>query len=428
MADIYPFKGYRYNEEQVGDINKVVTPPYDKIEGEDRIKFQERNPYNIIRLILGEDEHKKEEYQQAADYLQDWIDKDVLIQESEAGFYAYNQEYEVAGQTRVRKGFVGLGKIEDEKGVKAHENTMAGPKADRLNLIRATEANFGHIFMLYSDRQKKIIKLLDDEVRGKEPLLKVNDENGNLHKLWPIKDQEIIDFIKEQMADRDLYIADGHHRYQTALNFKKECEKKGYRGDFDKRLMTFVNFDDPGLTILATHRLVYGLDDFDPDRFLNEITRDFAVKKYEDRSRMYEDLEENRGRKNCFGLCFKDREGFWVLTLKNKNVVQEMNGDHSRDWCELDVAVLHKAILEQRLGIDKKALESKKNIEYVRGRDSAIDKLQQGNYQACFILNPTPERKVMQIADRGEKMPQKSTDFYPKLLTGLVIHKLNIQK
>ncbi|MFW6237709.1 MAG: DUF1015 domain-containing protein [Halanaerobiales bacterium] len=426
MAEIYPFKGYRYNSEKV-DVNDVVSQPYDKIDEELQEDYYNRSPYNIVRIILGKTENR---YSRAAEDFANWKKKGVLCRDEQPSFYAYWQEYEVEGKKHVRKGFVGLGKLEAGEKVKAHENTMEGPKADRLRLLRATEANFGHIFMLYSDPERKVIKLLEKKIETEEPLCEVNDEDGNVHKLWKIDDKEARGLIQEQMKGKNLYIADGHHRYQTALNFKKECEKKGWspgaNGGFDKRLMTFINIDDPGLKILATHRLVYGVGGFRPDEFLEEIKKDFTVEKFKVKEEMYNKLDAAEGKKNVFGFKIKGREEYYTLTReeKTKNLVP----DYSRKWQNLDVTILHKLILEKYLGIDEEALEQKKNLDYVRYRDRALDQLEEGDYQAGFILNPTGIEEVIELADRGEKMPQKSTDFYPKLLTGLVSHELDIGK
>ncbi len=426
MAEIEVFKGYRYNPHKIKDLNQVVSPPYDKIDEEKRMKLLEKDPCNIIRLILGEENREEGRYQKAAAFLDKWIKEKILIEDGLAGFYVYFQEYEINGQKKTRKGFVGLGKIEDKSGVKEHEDTMEAPKEDRLNLIRATEANFGHIFMLYSDRQNKINNILEENISNRHPLIEVNDENGNLHMLWKLENKELISIIKKEMTDKKLYIADGHHRYQTALNYKEECEKKGFSGDFNYRLMTFINSSDPGLSILPTHRLIYGLEEFEIKDFINKIKDEFTVEKYNN-SDVMKDRLEAKNDSNAFGL-YAGGENYWILTLKDKNIMGKLVNNYSQEWCELDVAVLHRIILDRHLGIDRKALKEKRNLEYIRNSKEAISKVKQGKFQACFFLNPTPVEKVIKLADQGEKMPQKSTDFYPKLLTGLVLHKLSIDK
>ena len=427
MAKVFPFHGYRYNQEQVGELEKVVTQPYDKIDQQLQEEYYEQSPYNVVRLILGK---KEDRYQSAADNLNNWIKKQILVRDQKAGFYLYTQEYEVEGEKFVRKGFVGLGELEAGEGVKAHENTMEGPKADRLKLIRSTEANFGHIFMLYSD-QKNEINNLFTELMKDEPLFEVHDEDQNLHKVWQLTDSELIAEIKEKMESKNLYIADGHHRYQTALNYQQECKEKGWQADgvesFNHRLMTFINMDDPGLKVLPTHRLLYNIKDFEVNSFLEKAAEDFSINEFDSKEEMYIYLDQNQEKK-VFGFKAEAAEAYYVFEFENEAVLDQVEGNYSQAYKELDVSILHNIILEKYLGIDKKALAAKSNLDYIRYRDKALEKLETGKYQAAFILNPTSVKEVKDIADQGEKMPQKSTDFYPKLLTGLVINKLSIKK
>lgn len=432
MAKVHPFQGYRYNPEKVGDVNRVVSPPYDKINDEEREDLANDSLYNIVRIILSRaEEGSKDKYEVAAKNLQDWIDEGVLQRDEEPGFYAYYQDYEAEGERKTRKGFIGLGEIESGEGVKAHEETMSGPKADRLRLLRATEANFGQIFMLYSDPENRVTELMDESI-GDKPLLEAKDKYRNTHKLWKVGADDVISTIKEEMSDKSLYIADGHHRYETALNFRNECREKGWTspeiGGFDNRMMTFVNVDDPGLTILATHRLLHDLGDFKPHGVLDKAREHFSISRYNKREDMLRKLDEDRGEAHTFGYRAKGDKAYWSLTLQDESVMDDLLPDKSEAWRRLDVSILHKLVLEQYLGIDEEALEEKRNLDYVRGRNDALDMLKEGGYQGAFIMNPTRIEQVKEVADKGEKMPQKSTDFYPKLLTGPVMHKLEINK
>jgi len=426
MAEVFPFHGYRYNQQKIDDLNKLVTQPYDKIDAVMQADYYEKSPYNIVRLILGREENR---YQSAADHLEKWLREQILIRDEEPGFYLYTQEYLVEGEKFVRKGFIGLGELESGEGVKEHETTMEGPKADRLNLIRACEANFGHIFMLYSDPENEINNLFD-ELLDEEPLLEVEDKDQNQHKLWKITDYNLVEKISENMKDKSLYIADGHHRYQTALNYQKECKEKGWKADgvesFNNRMMTFINMDDPGLQVLPTHRLLYGIENFDLNNFLEKVAEDFSIHNFESKEEMYNFLDTNKD-KNVFGFKADD-EIYRAFEFFNKDKLEDIKKNHSDEYAELDVSILHNIILEEYLGIDEKALEEKRNLDYIRYRDKALSELEAKSYQAAFILNPTSVEEVRKIADKGEKMPQKSTDFYPKLLTGLVINKLSIIK
>lgn len=427
MAKIFPFHGYRYNQKKVVDLDRVVAQPYDKIDAQMQQDYYESSPYNIIRLILGKEDNR---YQSAANYLEKWIKNEILIRDHNPGFYFYTQEYEVGGEKFIRKGIIGLGELESGEGVKEHENTLEGPKADRLKLIRAAEANFGHIFMLYSDPENQINNLLSDML-NKKPLFEVKDKDKNLHRVWQIKDSELIENIQQKMRNKDLYIADGHHRYQTALNYQKECREKGWEADgvesFNHRLMTFINMDDPGLKVLPTHRLLYGIEDFEFNSFLENIKEDFEIKKFKNKDKLYNFMDDNTD-KNVFGFKAAGAQNFYSFVFKNKDVLNKVGEEHSPEYKKLDVSILHNIILDKYLGIGEKELKAKSNLDYIRYRDNALEKLESDKYQAAFILNPTSVEEVKKISDNGEKMPQKSTDFYPKLLTGLVINKLSIKK
>src|SRR6056297_2291976 len=335
MAKVFPFHGYRYNQKQVEDLEKAVTQPYDKIDQKLQEEYYEQSPYNIVRLILGKEENR---YQSASKNLDSWIKNQILIRDQEAGFYLYTQEYEVDGEKFIRKGFVGLGQLEAGEGVKAHENTMEGPKADRLNLIRATEANFGHIFMLYSDKNNEINNLFT-ELMKENPLFEVRDEDQNLHKVWQLTDSGLIKKIQNKMESKNLYIADGHHRYQTALNYQRECREKGWKADgvesFNHRLMTFVNMDDPGLRVLPTHRLLYGIEDFELNSFLEKVGEDFSIKEFKTKTEMYNYLDEHSSDK-VFGFRAVANESFYIFKFENEKLLNEIKNEYSREYRELD--------------------------------------------------------------------------------------------
>ncbi|MFW6421519.1 MAG: DUF1015 family protein, partial [Candidatus Bipolaricaulota bacterium] len=273
---------------------------------------------------------------------------------------------------------------------------------------------------------------LEDAVTEKQPAAQVKDEDRNLHRLWRIGEEELLGQIRERMQDKNLYIADGHHRYETAINFMKECLDQGWKSPgpegFTSRMMTFINIDDPGLTILPTHRMIYGLEGFNPRNLLEEAREDFAIYRFQDKESLFEKLDQDLGSEHTFGYRAKGGNAYWALSLNDESLMDDLIPDQSPEWRKLDVSILHKAILERYLGIDEEALEKKTNIDYVRYRDQALSKLENESYQAAFLLNPTRVEEVKAVADNEERMPQKSTDFYPKLLTGLVMHKLEIDK
>ena len=410
MAEIKPFKGLRYNQEKV-ELEGVITQPYDKITKEMQTAYYDRSPYNITRIILGKGESP---YTEASNFFREWQDKEILMQDGESSIYPYWQEYNFLGEERIRKGFVAFLKLEEFSSgvVIPHERTLSGPKKDRLDLLSATRANFGQIFMLYSDPEHKISSLIDEKISGVTPLADVCEsyEPGVHHKLWRIWNEDIIREIQDLMGQKTLLIADGHHRYETALNYRKENKDANYR------MITFVGMEDPGLVILPTHRAIYGVDTSD---FANLVSPYFELEECKNKDEL---LDKLRGKHHQFGL-YDGR--FWWLRLKDENLIDRfVSKEKSADYKKLDVVALHKIMLEGILSISEEKILSKECIDYLRDIEDGIKGVQAGKYKLLFILNPTSIEETQKVSARQESMPQKSTDFYPKLITGLVINKL----
>jgi uncharacterized protein (DUF1015 family) len=432
MAQIIPFRGIRYNPDKISDMSTVVTQPYDRIGETEQAVYYGRNPYNIVRIIKGRpvaQDNGENVYTRAGNFLADWLSKGVLKRDLEPALYVYHQEYSFDGEQLTRKGFIALGKLEPER-VHAHERTLKGPKEDRLRLMRATEGNFGHIFMLYSDPSHRADEALVVAISGTPPTIEATDDFGNRHLVWSVTDPETIARVRTALSEKDLYIADGHHRYETAVNFMRECEEKGWTKaapeSFDVRMMTLFNIDLPGMTIRPIHRLIHSLSGFDPKAFLERAGNDFQVKRHATLSDMEKAVRAGREH-HTFG-CYAGGT-FASLTLRDEGLMDQLiTGSWSSDWKHLDVSILHTAILERLLGIDAKALEEQQNVTYSRDPEDALSRVDRGEEQIFFLLNQTSPDEVRRIADRGEKMPQKSTDFYPKLLTGLVLSKMEIEK
>ena len=432
MAHIIPFRGVRYSTSRAGAASDLASQPYDRIGEQEQEIYYERSPYNIVRIIKGRaqpEDNGENVYTRAASYLQQWLDEGILVRDETPSLYVYHQEYSFGGERLTRKGFIALGKMEPEK-VHAHEKTLKGPKEDRLRLLRATEGNFGHIFMLYSDPQRVADAALDGAITGLPPTIVAKDGFGNRHLVWQITDPDVISTVREAMLDKDLYIADGHHRYETAVNFMRECEQKGWRSaapeSFDARMMTLFNIDEPGMTIRPIHRLVHALSDYDPQAFLKRAEEDFDVKRYSSLTDMQRGVTEGREH-HTFG--FYSGGVYASLSLRDERIMDKLIvEDRSHDWKRLDVSILHTVILERLLGIDAAALEEQRNITYAHGPEEGIAAVDSGLEQIFFLLNPTSPSEVRRVADHGEKMPQKSTDFYPKLLTGLVVSEMGIDK
>ena len=369
-------------------------------------RYLSLSPYNLVRIILGErtpqDSDTDNVYTRAAGYLNDWIAGGILERDAQPGVFPYFQEFTVpdTGERLVRKGFIALGAIEEYSAgvVHRHEQTLSGPKQDRLQLLRHTHAHFGQIFMLYPDPSGTIDGLLDAAAHVR-PLIEVTDEYGAVHRMWKIGDAAA---IQQLMADKKLLIADGHHRYETALAFRNE--NPGLAGA-DRVMMTFVNMHSPGLKILATHRLVNGIQ---TDGFPESAAIAFRVEEISSPSELQKAWHEQPDR-SIIGAALGTR--LYLLEAR------ESRG-------ALDVRVLHEQLLGKVLGIGEDAVRDEKYIRYMRGLDAALEEARAGNAQIAFLLKPTSIEQVAKTSFGGGVMPQKSTDFYPKLLSGLTIYRL----
>lgn len=406
MANVKPFQPYRYSA-KAGDPAKLITQPYDKINPQMQARYLAASPHNLVRVILGEkrdtDTAADNVYTRAAQYFEDWIQQGILAQDPAPGFYAYFQDFEVpdTGERLTRKGFIGLGKVEDYSAgiVFRHEQTLSGPKKDRLEVLRHTRAHFGQIFMLYPDKAGSVDRELDQATQG-APLLDVIDEYGARHRLWAVANTDRIQTLMQPMK---LLIADGHHRYETALNYRNE-----HPGDPAAQyvMMTFVNMYSPGLKILATHRVLRNLQGLD---LLSKVTSEWSVKKFTSLTELKQALNSPAPHSVRIG----------VVTANDALLLSR-----PRKEGELDVPVLHHEILGGWLGIGEDAVREEKYIQYVRGMDAAVAEVRERGAQISFLLDPTPIDDMARVAFAGGVMPQKSTDFYPKLLTGVTIYRL----
>lgn len=416
MAKIHPFRAYRYSP-SAGPLASLVTQPYDKISPQMQNRYYDLHPKNLIRVILGRksasDSATDNAYTRAEADFRAWLADGTLVQDAKPGFYAYFQEFQVAddpGAIFVRKGFIGLGDVVDYSDgvVFRHELTFPGPKKDRRQVLDATRAHFGQIFMLYPDAEGSIDQILD-RAASAAPLADVQDEYGVRHRLWAIDDTASITAIVEAMWNKQLIIADGHHRYETALGFRKDHpEIPGA----SRVMMTFVNMYSEGLKILATHRVVRGITGFEPEDFLRQIHREFTVTKLPSFAEFRKHWREPHPTKVRIGALLSGDPHAYVL-------------ETPRDPGDLDVRILHEQLLREVLGLDAAAVSGESHIQYVRGLDAAADQVINGNAQMAFLLEPPTIEQVADVSLSGGVMPQKSTDFYPKLLTGVTIYRLD---
>ncbi|MHC4543069.1 MAG: DUF1015 domain-containing protein [Planctomycetota bacterium] len=435
--EVKPFKAFRFDEGIVGDVGSCISPPYDVISPAQQEQLYDRSKYNIVRIIKGKttsfDNEDNNQYTRAADYLKTWIEKGVLKQDSAEAIYAYVQDFEVAGNHFQRSSFIALARLEEfGKTVRPHEETLDGPKLDRLNLKRATVAKFGLVFMLYEDKQK-IADEIVERAATQQPLVDYTDEQDVRHRLFPITTKDSIDAIAGMMVDKSCIIADGHHRYETALNYYRETKNPaaGYQ------MTAFVNTHNEGLTILATHRLVGNLDNVQLDKLIVALKESFEIAEFSfDSPQAGIEAEEKMSAKlgnvfdedkNAFGI-YGGNNAFYVAVLKDKEAMDTVASNMSDAWKSLNVSVLHKLVLEKLLGIGEKELASGGNVEYVKDTGSAVDesiaKVDAGRKQIAFFIKPPKMHQLKMVTDAGEKMPQKSTFFYPKVHTGLTINKL----
>ena len=409
MAPIFPFQPYRYSA-KAGAPENLVTQPYDKISAAMQARYLSLSPYNLVRIVLGEkrasDNDCDNVYTRAAGCLDAWMANGILEHEEAPSLYAYYQEFTIpdTGAKVERKSFIGLSALEDYSAgvVYRHEQTLSGPKKDRMELLRHTHAHFEQIFMLYDDPGLAVDKILD-QAAAAAPDIVVKDEYEAVHRLWKISDPAAIARIQELTADKKLLIADGHHRYETALAFRNE--NPGLR-DAQKMSMAFVNMHSPGLEILATHRVLSHLAGFDAAAFLQKIG-----------GQRLESIDELR---RIFAKVAPGKIRIGIVTRSGEMRLYERD----RIPGELDVKVLHQELLGGMLGISEEAVREERHIEYVRGLDAAYAKVREGGAEIAFLLEPTTIRQVAEVAFAGGVMPQKSTDFYPKLLSGLIIYKL----
>jgi uncharacterized protein (DUF1015 family) len=435
MAEIRPFRALHYDTQIAGDLSKLVTQPYDKITPEMQARYYEASPYNLARIIRRlADPAGQDPYAAAAREFRGWIEQGILAPGAEPALCPYDQEYAVPGQAAVRKrrrGFIGTCRIEDYSAgiVHRHEETLSGPKADRLALLRATRAHFGQIFLLYSDPDGVVERELDRATRSLPPWESVEDEYGTRHEVWRLAEGPAVARIQDAMRDRKLVIADGHHRYETALAYRNSQRSEGKGGGASEFVMaTLVRMESDGLVILPTHRVVHGLQDFDWTRFLSaaeaffEVTQPPGAPESSNLERLRTELAR-AGEKGPAFVAYAGHGRAAILKLRD-DAAEKTLADVPPGLRRLDVVVLHHLVLERVLGIDRDAVREERNLHYEREMDLALRAVTDGGAQICFLMNPTPIEAVRDNAFAGQVMPQKSTDFYPKLLSGLTIFDL----
>ncbi|MFA5553856.1 MAG: DUF1015 domain-containing protein [Phycisphaerae bacterium] len=435
--EIRPFKAYRFDADVVGRSEDCIAPPYDVINSEQQQELYRKNKYNIVRIIKGKtepaDSPQSNTYTRAADYLNSWINEGALKQDAKPSIYAYVQDFELAGAWFKRLSFVAQMKLEEFGSVvRPHEQTLLGPKQDRLELLRTTKARFGLVFMLYEDRRQAAEKIIE-EIMHSKALIDTTDEYHVRHRLYAVNRQEDINAIVEMMKNKSCIIADGHHRYETGLIYAKQSDNP----QACYQVTAFTNTVHEGLVVLATHRVINNLEKFDLEVFLKQLEEYFVIEKYpfdseeSAKKAKHKMLAKMRAAYSCdenaFGL-YGGKNAFYTVILREQNIMKKLAAKMSSAWRKLDVAVLSKLIFEEILGIDEQKVAQGNHIEYVKDSGNSVKELVKlvdgGQKQAVFFMNPPKIKQIQDVADAGEKMPQKSTYFYPKVYSGLVIDKI----
>ena len=439
MANVQPLQGIRYNREKVGDLARVVTPPYDVISAEEQVNYYKSSPYNVIRLELGmeyaEDTPSNNRYTRAAATLGEWRLEGVLQQERLPSYYLYQQRFTYGGQTYTRTSLLARVWLEpwSKRVILPHEHTLAKAKSDRLNLLRATATNLSPGMCLYDDPQGRMRRLLDRYVADAE--VRITDEVNEEHILQPIADEQVVASIVDFFLERQLYIADGHHRYETALQYRDEIREQRHElQDTDAAnfiLMALIDIDNPGLLVLPTHRLLFNLPPEALQKLSSEsLARYFTVQTLEDTASTEEVLAQlaEAGKVGSDdpqpALVLAVAGQCWLLTINEQGRQRMQESGHSEAWNDLDVAIAHTLIIEDLLGLNAQDMAAGTYLRYMRDAEPTLQAVRTGEAQAAILMNATRVRQMCDVAGADDRMPQKSTYFYPKLITGLVMNPL----
>ena len=438
MANLKPFKGIRYNPEKAGDIATLISQPYDRVRHGLQEKYYDLNEFNVTRMIKGkefEGDHVNENvYTRARGFLSAWLAKGVLKYEDKSAIYVYHQEFELNGQQVTRKAMISALELAhfEEGIVLPHEKTHDGPKMDRLNLTRATEAYYGNIFILYPDASNKIDSILDKAIQ-RDPDVDVTElfEKDVRQMMWVVTDEEAIAAVQAEMSPKTgLIIADGHHRYETAIAYREEMRAKfpdaPANAGFNYLLVALVSMSNPGLTILPTHRLIFDYKTMSAEEILAKAAEYFEIEKMDDRAALESKMDAAIGQVGRFGLV--TQSGIYALNLKSASVMETLSPSRPEVWQTLDASILHKLLLEHILGISEETIDAKEGVEYLREPDLGYERVANEETAFLFIVNATRMEQITACTALDEKMPQKSTDFYPKVVTGLAILDVGVDE
>lgn len=434
MAEIRPFRALRYNPSHISDMLQVVTPPYDVIDEALQDKLYARHPKNFVRLDLTRvdaDADPQSKYTLAAETLAAWRKEGVMVRDEEPALYVYHQTFEEDGQKILRKGFITTVRVHDyaDKVVLPHERTLRGPKIDRLELMKATNAQMSQIFLLYNDPELRVDAALDAQCTN-APDVDIVTDDGIHHQLWKVTDPDTLAFVQEALKGDQLLIADGHHRYETAVAFRDLDGTSDTPRPRDYAMAYLANGSDPGLLVWPTHRALHSVEGFNFTGWISKLESYFDVKKLSDTATAsaLETLGQHKD-KNAFvalaNLPGKGRVAY-LLTLRTEDAQADLDKldvvDAARN---LDVTVLHDFVLAQLTGVSLEAQAQKTNLHYPRFESEVDAELEDPTTNVVFLMNATPIDDIRKVCTTGGFMPQKSTYFYPKVLSGLVVNDLS---
>jgi uncharacterized protein (DUF1015 family) len=452
MALIVPFRGIHYDPGKIGDLRDIVAPPYDVISPEAQNAFYQRHLQNVIRLILNKERPKDSaqdnRYTRAAAHYRAWLKEGILVRNPTPHFYFLEEKFEssvhglasgnLSPSKKVRRGFIGLIRLEEfAKGVVLpHEKTQTKPKADRLALMEACRANFSQIFSLYSDEEGAMAPIFEKVLSTDGPAVNIMDNEGTRHSLWMVGDPEILRQVTEVMRPKKIFIADGHHRYETALAYRERQRARFARNmgreTYHFTMMYLAAMEDEGLLILPTHRVIGGLEGFQASAFLEQLRADFSVESFVFdskkegivREQFLKELASRSDQGRTLGMLLRGTDQYFLLSLEHERALDEAAPTLSPTLKALDVTLLHMLIFQKLLKIGPRELAAGKNVLYFKENRETIETVRSGRGQIAFFLNPTKVYQVRDVSLAGETMPSKSTFFYPKLLSGLVINPL----
>ncbi|MCM8796360.1 MAG: DUF1015 domain-containing protein [Candidatus Omnitrophica bacterium] len=428
MVEIKPFRAVIYNQEKIKDLSRVVCPPYDIISPAQQEYLRKKDQHNFIHILLGRDIPGEDKYIRAAGYLKDWMDENIFIQDIEPAIYFYSHSYQIKGEKKMRLGFVSLLKLPDKpNSVFAHEHTRLAPKEDRLRLLRRTKANLSPIFVIFQDKKRIIQYIWDKGIGEAPPFIEVRDDEKNLHRLWRITSSDLLRRIEDGMCNENIFIADGHHRYEVACAYKEEMKKKlgeAFTGkeDFNYLMAYFTNTDQRGLSILPIHRLIKTEKVINEEELKLKLREYFNIIEVKDKTRFFFLMQKGGRTENLLGVYLQKR--FYLLRLKNVKIPDKLMKDKPKAYRTLDVSILNELVLKTIFGIES---NDKENIVYTVDNEEAIASVDSGSFALAFFLNPVDMSKIIAVALAEERMPSKSTYFYPKVMSGLLINKFNLR-